>query len=201
MCQALSHTAERPAIAAKHIERLVALFHHRWAVAVLAELHRGRGGKYVTLLNRLGISRGALSQTLNHLIDLGLAMRNPGYGHPLRPEYILTPAGKRAGPAFEKLVAALARQDLEPTALRKWAGAALLAIGGGAGRFGEIRAALAGVTDRALTLVLKDLSAADLVERRIVDDFPPTPIYAMTAAGRRLAAALRAVAKCLPPLP
>ncbi len=27
---------------------------------------------------------------------LGLVIRNPGYGHPLRPEYILTPEGHAA---------------------------------------------------------------------------------------------------------
>jgi len=40
------------------IERLIALFHHRWAVPTLAELCRSSGCKFVTLVNRLGASRG-----------------------------------------------------------------------------------------------------------------------------------------------
>ena len=64
------------------IGRFVALFHHRWAVPVLAELHRGAGGaKFVTLVNRLGIGRDSLRRTLAALIERGWVMPNPGHGH------------------------------------------------------------------------------------------------------------------------
>ena len=49
----------------------------------LAELHRSRGSRVVTLSNRLGLGRESLRRTLNALIDAGLVMKNPGYGHPL----------------------------------------------------------------------------------------------------------------------
>ncbi len=42
------------------------------------------------------------------------------------------------------------------------------------------------MTARALALTLKDLQAAGLVERRIEDAYPPTPVYAPTADARRL---------------
>ncbi|MGH2451320.1 MAG: winged helix-turn-helix transcriptional regulator, partial [Candidatus Limnocylindria bacterium] len=71
-----------------------ALFHHRWAAPVLAELDRSRGSRFVTLSNRLALSRESLRRTLTALIDAGLVMKNPGYGHPLRPEYILTERGR-----------------------------------------------------------------------------------------------------------
>src|SRR5947207_13068422 len=69
----------------------IRLFHHRWAVPVLAELRRERGSRFVTLANRIGVTRDSLRRTLSALIDDGLVERNPGYGHPLRPEYVLTP--------------------------------------------------------------------------------------------------------------
>ncbi|MCP6652244.1 hypothetical protein NL518_29540, partial [Klebsiella pneumoniae] len=66
------------------------LFHRRWMLPVLAELQRSRGCKFVTLVHRTGASRKAINDTIAALIRLGLVMHNPGYGHPLRPEYLLT---------------------------------------------------------------------------------------------------------------
>ena len=43
-----------------------------------------------------------------------------------------------------------------------------------------------GVTPRALALALKDLQAAELVERRIEDAYPPRALYLPTPQGRRL---------------
>ena len=79
-------------------ERLAQLFHHRWAVPVLAELHRTSGSRFVTLHRRLGIGRESLRRTLASLAEQDLVARNPGYGHPLRPEYVLTP--NRARPSL-----------------------------------------------------------------------------------------------------
>ena len=69
---------------------LTKLVHHRWNIAIVAELHRSNGAKFVTLANRLELGHSTLKRCLNALIDLGLVRRNPGYGHPLRPEYLLT---------------------------------------------------------------------------------------------------------------
>ena len=43
---------------------LVALFHNRWSVPILAELHRQRGSRFVTLSRTLGLSRESLRRTL-----------------------------------------------------------------------------------------------------------------------------------------
>ena len=45
--------------------QLVDLFHHRWTIPTIAELHRTGGAKLVTLVSRLAVSRGALRQTLD----------------------------------------------------------------------------------------------------------------------------------------
>ena len=88
---------------------LVALFHNRWSVPILAELHRHRGSRFVTLSRTLELSRESLRRTLGALIDGGLVGRNPGYGHPLRPEYVLTSAGERIAGACRPLVEQLRR--------------------------------------------------------------------------------------------
>jgi DNA-binding HxlR family transcriptional regulator len=43
-----------------------------------------------------------------------------------------------------------------------------------------------GATPRALTLALKDLVDAGIVERRVHDEFPPGTSYRLTSAGRAL---------------
>lgn len=167
-------------------EKLAVLFHHRWAVPVLAELHRGPGAKYVTLVNRLGVSRDTLSATLDALIRQGWAARNPGYGHPMRPEYVLTAAGARLAPACARLTAILRRLGLLEVALRKWSLPVVLALRRCGGRFNEVKALLPGITARALTLSLKALQDAGLVERVVEEEYPPRPRYGLTPRGRRL---------------
>ena len=79
----------------ERIDRLTALFRRRWACPVIAELHRSDGAKFVTLVNRLGSNPAAMRTTLDDLLELGWIRRNPGYGHPMRPEYLLTAHGER----------------------------------------------------------------------------------------------------------
>ena len=168
---------------------LVPLFHHRWALPVLAELGAG-SSRFVVLATRLGASREALRQALGALIDAGLVERNPGYGHPLRPEYLLTERGRAAAREAARLVAALRRLRLEEVGLKKWPLPALLELARGSSRFSELRANLPGITPRALTLALKDLGAAGLVERRVTTDYPPATFYRPLPRARALTAIL-----------
>jgi DNA-binding HxlR family transcriptional regulator len=162
-----------------------ALFHHRWAVPILGELERAGGGsRFVQLANRLGLSRESLRQTLAALIATGLVMRNPGYGHPLRPEYVLTQRGRRLAPNCVRLVDALEREGLVDVGLKKWSVPVLVALGAER-RFGELRDELR-ASPRALTLALKELADAGLVERRVHADFPPSTSYRLTPRARRL---------------
>ena len=165
----------------------VALFHNRWSVPILAELYRQRGSRFVTLARTLGLSRESLRRTLAALIEGGLVGRNPGYGHPLRPEYVLTRAGDRVAAACRPLVETLQRRHLEDVGLKKWSMPAVLALAGGPRRFSELREILEGVSPRALALALKDLENAGLVDRRVTDDYPPATVYRLTPSGRPLA--------------
>lgn len=167
--------------------RFVDLFHHRWAVPVLAELHRGAGGaKFVTLVNRLGIGRDSLRRTLAALIERGWVQRNPGHGHPLRPEYVLITAGARIAPWCARLAKLLQTLQIEGVALRKWSMPVAFALGRGAERFSELKAFLAGATPRALITTLKQMQQAGLVERAVSDGYPPKTSYALTPRGRKL---------------
>jgi DNA-binding HxlR family transcriptional regulator len=170
------------------------LFHHRWAAPVLAELHRSKGSRFVTLSNRLGLGRDSLRRTLTALIDAGLVMKNPGYGHPLRPEYVLTERGTSVAPSCARLIAALERLDANDVGLKKWSMPAVLALAGGECRYSELRKRLPEVTPRALTLALKDLAAAQLIERRVTPDYPPATVYRLRSRAQPLARILSGLA-------
>ena len=164
---------------------LVDLFHHRWGVPVLAEIGATPAAARIAALSRrLGAGREVLRRTLATLEDLGLARRNAGYGHPLRPEFLLTPRGREVAKWAASFLAAVRRAGVEDTAGRKWSMPVLLAVHRGARRFSELEARLPGVTARALALALKDLEAAGLVVRAVTDDWPPRVEYAVARAGR-----------------
>ena len=169
---------------------LVALCHHRWTLPVLAEIERTRGSRFATLGGTLGVSNESLRRTLRALETQGLVTRNPGYGHPLRPEYVFTGRGARLGPRARRLLGELAGH--EEIGLKKWS-LPVLATLGEPRRFSEIGAALPEASPRALTLALKDLRAAGFVQRTVTDDYPPAVVYELTPEARPIAAAARAL--------
>ena len=126
----------------------------------------------------LEVNADSLTRNLQHLMDAELVERNPGYGHPLRPEYILTARGKALAPRCEKLVQVVARLGVADTVYRKWSVPLLVQIRSGNGRFSRLRDDL-GVNPRALTQSLHRLRASDLVMQRID--------YRLTASGNRIA--------------
>jgi DNA-binding HxlR family transcriptional regulator len=168
--------------------RLARLCHHRWTLPVLSALHTGEaGGRVAPLLRRLGVARPSLRRTLDDLVALGLVRWNPGYGHPLRPELLLLGPGRKLAPACAALLAATGEAGARSTLLCKWSLAALAALAAGHERFSALAGALGPVTPRALVLALRRLEGAGLVERAVYDDVPPSVLYRLTPAGRRLA--------------
>jgi DNA-binding HxlR family transcriptional regulator len=160
------------------------LSRHRWALPILAHLNDTSGSRFVPLAHELGLSRDALRQTLSALIDAELVMRNPGYGHPLRPEYVLTPGGRRVAPICAAVLRALRHAGAEEVGLKKWSLPILAALTSEL-RYGEVRR-IVGATPRALTLALKELVGSGLVERRVHDGFPPSTSYRITGRSRTL---------------
>jgi DNA-binding HxlR family transcriptional regulator len=161
------------------VSSLPRLFHHRWAVPVLAALQR-TPGRSANLMHELGAGRESLRRALDELVELRLLARNPGYGHPLRPEYLVLPAGAALVPACADLIAALEELGAIELGLNKWSMPVVHALAAGPCRFSELRAGLPGVTARALTLALKDLVAAGLVERTVTEGYPPSTLYRLT---------------------
>ena len=175
---------------------LTDLFHHRWGLSVLAALSAGSHlGRVAALAGHLGTTRATLRRTLAGLGERGLTAPNPGHGHPLRPEYLPTPRGQALAPWCVAVLAALEREGAQETAAKKWAMPALYVVARGEERFTRIEAGLAGITARALTLALKDLTEAGLIVREVFDDFPPSVRYRATPRGRRLARLLSRVAE------
>lgn len=166
------------------------LFHHRWSLPILADLDAYGGARFVTLAHRLVVGRESLRRTLDALQRARLVRRNPGHGHSLRPEYVLTERGRALAPAATEVVEVLRDAGLEELGLRKWSLPLLVGLGAGDRHFSALQARY-GVSPRALALALKDLAAADLVERRVHDGFPPTTSYRLTQRGAELARAAK----------
>lgn len=163
---------------------LARLLHHRWALPALAQVADERGSKFITLSKRLGVGAESLKRALMRLSELDLVVRNPGYGHPMRPEYVLGALGGEVSSSGSGLWRWIQRCECERSALKKWSLPTLLAVGSGAQRFNEIRDLVGEATARAITLALKDLLAEGLITRRVDEGFPPTPHYAPTARAR-----------------
>lgn len=114
----------------------------------------------------------------------GLVIPNPGYGDPLRPENILTPAGRTVAPFCKELVNVASVLKEKYLLQSKWALPVLFAVEGGEMRFSELKSCLAPITPRALSEELKTLNQMGHVRRKIVEEFPPVSIYLLTPKAR-----------------
>ncbi|MGQ0588703.1 MAG: winged helix-turn-helix transcriptional regulator [Sphingosinicella sp.] len=162
----------------------------RWLIPILALLERRQGARFAELLG-LGPSRSMLKRSLRLLIEQELVRPNPGHGHPLRPEYLLTDEGAKLGRWCARVTAAREQLGLGAASLGRWALPILFALASGERRFSTLEAELTPVSPRALSLALKQLLALGLIDRRLADEFPPAAIYSLTARGQRLAEAMR----------
>ena len=72
----------------------------------------------------------------------------------------------------------------------KWKPLALFFLRDGAKRYGELKRAIGGVSDKVLIQQLKDLEADGVLVRTDYKEVPPRVDYALTPLGRSLADAL-----------
>ncbi len=156
------------------------LFHYRWYIPIIGVIYNQNGAKFITLLNELKISRSVLASTLRKLIEQGLVMRNPGYGHPLRPEYILTDKGIRLGPFCNEMMTCIIEQKGSHLFESKWAIQVIYLCSEGIIRFSELKSALIPITSRALSEELKGLNSEGFIERKIIEGYPPMTTYSLT---------------------
>ncbi len=168
------------------VSSLVQLVHHRWNIPILAVLAKNSGAKFVSLANALQVSRPSLSASLTNLIELGLVHRNTGYGHPMRPEYLLTEAGEAIGEQCIVLNDVVKRSRAADLAYRKWTLPLLAVMGEDARRFSELNSALRNATPRAITLGLKSIVGENWATRTLINDYPPAAAYQLMPKGQRI---------------
>jgi len=165
------------------IKFLVNVTSRAWSLKILALLHQGVPGRQAPLLSAAQASRTAFAASLSHLIELGLLERNPGYGHPLRPEYRLTSVGVKMAEIAAEIVSAV--DDPAATAiLRKSWTVPILAVTEKPRHFVEIKSELLPVTDRALSQSLGLLHQQNWLTRDVdTSNWPPRPFYQVANAG------------------
>jgi DNA-binding HxlR family transcriptional regulator len=162
----------------------------RWFVPLLALASREEGVRSAALVARLGISRSMLAGVLDQLIGKGWLMRNPGHGHPLRPEYVLTQAGRPVGAWCDRVTEAREQLGLDRGRLGRWSLPLVARLDRRWAQFSWLEAQLSPISPRSLSLGLKQLLDVQLAERRLEDAFPPRPLYGLTSRGQRLARAM-----------
>jgi DNA-binding HxlR family transcriptional regulator len=77
---------------------------------------------------------------------------------------------------------------------RRWTGAIVRALADGAVRFGDLVAAVPGISDRMLSERLKELEAEGLVTRAVYPEHPVRIEYRLTTKGADLGAVMDAIA-------
>lgn len=162
---------------------------YRYTLPILAELERDQGCKFVTLVRRLEASDRAMRQALDYLVDLGWVERNPGYGHPSRPEYVTTQDGSKFARLSLRVWEELQKWGQEEVARERWPLVVLAAVEHGCHSYSEIQRECR-ISPRALSISLKRLTNSGLLNRTIVSGNPPASEYRLTPWGTALAGVL-----------
>lgn len=165
---------------------LVKLTSKAWSLKILALLHSGVPGRQAPLIAATTASRSAFAASLDHLIQLGLLERNPGHGHPLRPEFRLTEQGKVVAAMAQRILDAAPGEDGFGVLKRSWS-VPILALTEAPSRFSVIRSGLGAITDRALSQSLGMLEEREWLRREIdVSQRTPYPTYQAVNAGQTI---------------
>lgn len=176
------------------INTLVKLTSRAWSLNILAAMQGGVPGRQATLLLASGAGRTAFAQSLAHLVELGLLERNPGHGHPLRPEFRLTPKGAAVARIAAR-IKEVAPGAVEDDLLRRAWTVPVLAMSQEPRHFTEIKNRLLTISDRALSQSLKQLHGQQWLLRTIDSaSYPPRPLYQAVGVGARIGRALIAQA-------
>lgn len=167
------------------IKTLVNLTSRAWALPILASLNDGVPGRQAPLLAAIGAGRTAFAHSMDHLIAIGLLERNPGHGHPLRPEFRLTLQGRIAAEMASKVQQISDASDHE--LLRKTWTVPVLTTLHRPRPFGDIKRCLLSISDRALSQSLQALEERAWILRS-VDEMarPPKPNYSTINAGTKI---------------
>ncbi|QUT05542.1 helix-turn-helix transcriptional regulator [Sphingobium phenoxybenzoativorans] len=75
----------------------------------------------------------------------------------------------------------------------KWSLLIIMELAGGPRRFSELKRAMDGVSQRMLTLTLRDLERDGFIKRIVTPSIPPRVDYELTEMGRSLAGPVQAL--------
>ncbi|MEM8731211.1 MAG: winged helix-turn-helix transcriptional regulator [Pseudomonadota bacterium] len=173
------------------ISELVKITARAWSLSILGQLASGTPARQAPLLAATGASRTSFAHSMAHLIDLELLERNPGHGHPLRPEYRLTETGRQWAEIAHR-IQSIGLGGEGDTLLRKAWSLPVLAVCAEPQYFGQIKRALPPITDRALSQTLKRLQGQHWLSRTTDTEMhPPRPIYRTDHTGLAIARAAK----------
>lgn len=146
----------------------------------------GVSGRVSPLAAAAGCGRTSMGASVEHLVVLGLLEKNPGHGHPLRPEYRFTNKGANIGEWAVELDS-LVKLDGNKALLRnKWSLPLLSCIPDEV-RYSEIRRLLVPVTDRALSASLGSLADCSWIRRKVRGNIsPPIVSYRTLSTGKKI---------------
>jgi len=165
---------------------LVNLTSKAWSLKILALLHSGVPGRQAPLIAAANASRTSFASSLDHLVQLGLLEKNPGHGHPLRPEFRLTHSGAMVAGMASRIVEIVPDDDAFAIVRRSWA-VPILAVTESPKRFSIIKSGLGAITDRALSKSLWVLEEQEWLKREIdVSQRSPFPTYQAVNVGRKI---------------
>ncbi len=165
------------------ISTLVKVTSKAWSLTILASMYEGVPGRQAALLGASGAGRTAFAHSILHLTDLGLLEKNPGHGHPLRPEYRLTQKGGEAALMAHRIRQAVPRLS-EISLLRRVWTIPVLVVAQKPLHFSQIKKELVSISDRALSQSLIQLQAQHWMRREVDTTIrPPRPLYQATNAG------------------
>lgn len=159
----------------------------RWLMPILAIMSHDGGSRFGALLRQLELSRSVLSNHLDLLEQFGWIAHNPGHGHPLRPEYLLTIDGRPIAAWCERAMAQRKRIGLHPQSLGRWSLPLLIELRRSRRRFSELQRGLHPITPRALSLAIDQMLNIRLIDRQVIR----VPLYGLTARGADFAAILQ----------
>lgn len=172
------------------IETIIKITSRAWSMEILSLMLERTPGRQAPLLAASGATRTAFTQSLHHLVDLDLLERNPGHGHPLRPEYRLTAIGAEAAAVAGKIKMLTPLHTRNAIIRRAWI-IPVLAVSQKPRYFGEIKSELASVTDRALSQTLRQLQGNHWLKRDVdVEQSPPRPLYQAANTGIEISRAV-----------
>jgi DNA-binding HxlR family transcriptional regulator len=116
----------------------------------------------------------------------GAAPTRPAEAPPLNGKPKTSPARNGAGvcPYFHEAIELLGK---------RWSGAIVHALLGGPRRFSELTHTVPQISDRLLSIRLKELEACGIVAREVYEGSPVRVEYALTPKGRALQPSLDAI--------